>query len=137
MARVRKVHHTPAARYGALRRIEAHGMRLGRSGNKRWLYIGTGLWTLRTVRRMAERREEVLISERLLPGQRIIIANNRATIEGPVDSARPPKGRRAAKAQRKADKKATKQDAKIQAKAARGFAKQAKQADPVSTSGDA
>ena len=143
MARVRKVHHTPAAHYGALRRIEAHGMRLGRGGNKRWLYIGTGLWTLRTVRRMAERREEILISEPLRPGERLIIANNRPTIE---TGARPaaPKGRRAKKRHRKAeaaaakeqakrDEKAAKADAKMQAKIAHKEAKRPKKATPTET----
>ena len=131
---VKKVHHTPSQRIGVLRTIEMHGMRKGRGGSKHWLYVGTGLWTLRTIRRMAERREEVLISEVLKPGQRLIIANDRPTIEGPVDVARPPKGRRARKAQRKADKKAAKQEAKIQAKVARKEARRPRRKAPVETS---
>ena len=133
MARVKRVHRTAANHLGVLRRVEAHGMRMGRSGNKNWLYIGTGLWTLRTIRRMAERREEILISEPLLPGQRIIIANDRATIEGPVDTARPPTGRRAAKRQRKADHQAAEEEAKLQAKVARKTARKAKRAKPTAT----
>lgn len=62
---------------------ERRGLSQGLFNGKRgWLYIGTGLWTLRTVRRFAGRKTEVLLSEELKPGQRLIIANNRATIEG-------------------------------------------------------
>jgi hypothetical protein len=131
MARIKKVHHNPSSQYGMLRRVEAHGMRLGRGGSKYWLYVGTGLWTLRTVRRMAERREEILISEPLLPGQRIVIANDRATIEGTPAAPKPPKGRRARKAQAKANKKAAKQEAKLQAKVDAKFAKQARRAKAI------
>ena len=126
MARVKKVHRTPSSHLGPLRAIEMHGMRKGRSGNKTWFYVGTGLWTLRTVRRMAERREELLISEALKPGERIIIANDRATIEAyepRVPSA--PKGRRARRLQRKADAKQAKIDAKAAEKAAKKAAKKA------------
>ena len=111
MARPKKVHHTPAAHYGLLRRVEAHGMRMGRSGSKQWLYIGTGLWTLRTVRRMAERREEVLISETLQPGQRLIISNNRPTLEGPEPKRRQPRTKRGRKKLAKAVAKAAKAQA--------------------------
>ena len=142
MARTRKVHHTAAAHLGVLRRVEAHGMRLGRGGSKNWLYVGTGLWTLRTIRRMAERREEILISEPLRPGQRLIIANNRPTAE--EAAPKPPKGRGAKRAHRKAeasaakeqakrDEKATKADAKMQAKIARKEAKQPKKVAPAET----
>ena len=50
-------------------------------GSRGWMYLATGLWTLRTVRRFAQRRPEILISEELKPGQRIVIANGRATID--------------------------------------------------------
>lgn len=127
---------------GLLRNLETQGLRKGRTGSKYWFYLGTGLWTLRTVRRMAERREEILISEVLKPGQRLIIANDRATLEHPDAAPRPPKGRKARKAQRKADakaaeaqaksdKKAAKQEAKLQAKVDAQLAKQAKRAKPV------
>ena len=117
-------------------------MRMGRSGSKNWLYVGTGLWTLRTVRRMAERREEVLISETLQPGQRLIISNNRPTLDGPEPKRKQPRTKRgrkklakaeakAAKAQAKADAKANKREAELEAKRAAKFAKKAKQVEPT------
>ena len=89
MARTKKVHHHAVAHVGVLRRIEHLGMSRGRQGNKTWLYVGTGLWTLRTVRRLADRREEILISEPLRPGERLIISNNRPTIE--ATAPKPPR----------------------------------------------
>lgn len=143
MARTRSVHHTRQDHVGMLRRIEHLGMSKGRQGNKTWLYVGTGLWTLRTVRRLADRREEILISEPLRPGERLIIANNRPTLDRDRPAA-PPKGRRARKRHRKAeakaakeqaqrDEKAAKADAKMQAKIARKEAKRPKKAKPVET----
>lgn len=125
-----------------LRRIEHLGMSKGRRGSKTWLYVGTGLWTLRTVRRLADRREEILISEPLRPGDRLIISNDRPTIG--EAAPKPPKGRRAKKKHRKAEKqaakeqakqdeKAAKADAKMQAKIARKEAKRPKKAKPVET----
>lgn len=98
---------------GVLRTVERSGLRKGMAGSKPWFYVGTGLWTLRTVRRLAERKDEVLLSEVLKPGQRIVIANGRATIDdGPAPAAatkvKGRKGRKAAKAQQKADAKAAK-----------------------------
>lgn len=78
---------------GIFRTIERTGLRKGLAGNRTWFYVGTGLWTARTIRRMAERREEILISEPLRPGERIVIANGRATVEG--TPAPLPRGRRA------------------------------------------
>lgn len=73
---------------GLLRTAERMGFARGVAGGKKgWFYVGTGLWTLRTVRRMAERKSEVLVSETLLPGQRMVIANGRATVE--QDPAQP------------------------------------------------
>lgn len=67
---------------GLLRSAERLGINRGLFGGSRsWLYVGTGLWTLRTVRRLAQRRPEILLSEELKPGQRIVIANGRATID--------------------------------------------------------
>ncbi|MGN6695723.1 MAG: hypothetical protein ACTHN0_16220 [Aquihabitans sp.] len=142
MARTRKVHHTAQDHVGVLRRIEHLGMSRGRSGSKTWLYVGTGLWTLRTVRRLADRREEILISEPLRPGDRLIISNDRPTLGDA--SATLPRGRRAKKKYRKAqaqaakeqakrDKKAEKADAKMQAKIARKQAKKPKKVDPTET----
>ncbi len=67
---------------GLLRSAERLGVNRGVfGGSKGWFYVGSGLWTLRTVRRMAERKSQILISEELAPGQRLIIANGRATVE--------------------------------------------------------
>jgi hypothetical protein len=142
MAGTRKVHHTTQDHVGVLRRIEHLGMSRGRGGSKTWLYVGTGLWTLRTVRRLADRREEILISEPLRPGDRLIISNDRPTLgDGP---AKLPRGRRAkrkyrkaqaraAKEQAKRDEKAAKADAKMQAKIARKEARKPKKAVPAET----
>ncbi|MCU1369160.1 MAG: hypothetical protein JWO77_354 [Ilumatobacteraceae bacterium] len=143
MARTKKVPHAQAAHVGVLRRLEHLGMSKGRHGSKTWLYVGTGLWTLRAIRRLAGRREELLISEPLRPGERLIIANNRPTL-GSLSEAPEPKGRRAKKRHRKAvaeaakvqakrDKKATKADAKLQARVARKEAKRPKKAKPADT----
>jgi hypothetical protein len=105
---------------GVFRLLERTGLRKGVSGgSKPWMYVGTGLWTLRTIRRLAERKEEILISEKLAPGQRIIIANGRATIDD-LEVAAPvePKGR-----SRRAARKAAEADAKAAAKAQAAQAK--------------
>lgn len=95
---------------GLLRVAERAGITRGVfGGSKGWAYLGTGLWTLRRVRKMGERRSEVLISETLGPGDRIIIANGRATVEQAesVDAqveepeSREPLSRRARKAEKK------------------------------------
>lgn len=112
------VHHHQQDHVGVLRRLEHLGMSRGRRGSKAWLYVGTGLWTVRTVRRLADRREEVLIHEKLKPGERIIIANAIPTLDDPPPP-KPAKGRRARKAQRKAEARAAKEQAKRDAKAAR------------------
>lgn len=78
---------------GPLRTVERIGVSRGIFGNsKAWMYVGGGLWTLRTVRRLAQRKSEVLLREELQPGQRLIIANGRATLDEPAASA--PAGRR-------------------------------------------
>ena len=67
---------------GLLRTAERLGINRGLfGGNKAWFYVGTGLWTLRTVRRLASRKSEILLSEELRPGQRLVIANGRATLD--------------------------------------------------------
>lgn len=106
---------------GVLRVVERSGLRKGMAGSKPWFYVGTGLWTLRTVRRLAERKDEILVSEVLKPGQRIVIANGRATIEdgpAPAPVAKGRKGRKATKAQRKADAKLAKRAKRSKAPAA-------------------
>lgn len=67
---------------GLLRTVESLGMSRGVFGaSKGWFYVGTGLWTLRKLRSLGERKPEVLLSETLRPGDRIVIANGVATIE--------------------------------------------------------
>jgi hypothetical protein len=79
---------------GLLRSAERLGINRGLFGGSRgWFYVGTGLWTLRTVRRLAARRPEILLSEELKPGQRMVIANGRATIDD-APAAPAPSGRR-------------------------------------------
>jgi hypothetical protein len=70
---------------GILGTLQSIGMSRGVFGNsKGWFYVGTGLWTLRTVRRIAERKPEILLREEIKPGQKLVIANGRATVEGDV-----------------------------------------------------
>lgn len=97
---VKPIRRGSAAAGTLLRTVERTGIRRGLGGSKGWFYLGTGLWTLRTVRRLAERRDEVLISEILRPGERMIIANGRATIEPAPDAPAPGSGRRARRTQR-------------------------------------
>lgn len=87
---------------GVLRMAERTGLRKGLSGSKGWFYLGTGLWTLRTIRRLAADKEEILISERLKPGERIVISNAQ-TAQGE------PLGRTTRRQARKAAKKAERQ----------------------------
>jgi hypothetical protein len=55
--------------------------------SKGWLYVGTGLWTLRTVRKLAARKPEILLREEIKPGERLIIANDRGTLDAVVGAA--------------------------------------------------
>lgn len=80
---------------GLLRTAERMGIARGVFGaSKGWFYVGTGLWTLRTMRRMAERKPEILLSEELKPGQRLVIANDRASLDGTAGAAESSGGRR-------------------------------------------
>lgn len=70
------------ANAGLVRMVKWAGMdRRGFRSSRGWFYIGTGLWTLRTIRRLAARKPEILLSEVLRPGERLMIANGRATID--------------------------------------------------------
>lgn len=96
---------------GLLRTVERLGVSRGVFGaSKGWFYVGTGLWTLRKVRSLGERKPEVLLSERLRPGDRIVIANGVATIESAESrrAAAAPAGssRRARRKQKRAARKA-------------------------------
>jgi hypothetical protein len=112
----RSIRPASGAGGGVFRMVERTGLRKGVAGSKGWFYVGTGLWTVRTLRRMAARQEELLISEELKPGQRIVISNERISVEGTPTSA--PTGRRAsrkaAKAQARAEADAAKRAAKAQ-----------------------
>lgn len=71
---------------GILRTVERLGVSRGVFGaSKGWFYVGTGLWTLRKVRSLGERKTEVLMREPLRPGDRIVIANGIATIESQTE----------------------------------------------------
>jgi hypothetical protein len=122
---------------GLLRTAESLGINRGLlGGNKAWAYVGTGLWTLRRVRKMAERKSEILISENLAPGERIVIANGRATIEQTEQRGRTVRdakeGPSLSRKERKAEKKRAEQaavDAKVATKAEKKAGKKrAKQA---------
>ena len=66
---------------GVLRSLERIGVTRGVLGaSKGWFYVGTGLWTLRKVRSLGERKPEILLQEQLRPGDRVTIANGVATI---------------------------------------------------------
>lgn len=64
-----------------LRTVERLGVSRGVFGGSRgWFYVGTGLWTLRKVRTLAQRQPEILLRETLRPGDRMTIGNGVATI---------------------------------------------------------
>ena len=73
-----------------LPRLQSMGLRKGLSqGNSTWLAVGVGAWGLRKLHTMSQRQTEILLSEELKPGERIIIANGRATIEQIEDQGQP------------------------------------------------
>lgn len=103
-----------AAPSGLLGRLQGIGFArgvLGRSGP--WLWVWAGLWLFGKMR--ARAGTEVLLSERLEPGQRIVIANGRATVDdaalpvrrgrgGRIKAVREPKpSRRARRRARRAE----------------------------------
>jgi hypothetical protein len=71
-------------RGGLVDYVERRGINKGVfGGNKGWLYVGIGIWILRRMRTAARGgTPSILISEALAPGDRIIIANGRATLDG-------------------------------------------------------
>ena len=98
---------------GILRTIERVGVTRGVFGtSKGWFYVGTSLWVLRKVRAFGEGRSQLLMSEPLRPGERMVIANGVATIEAigqsPSSDVSHKTSRRARRKQRrKAGKQAT------------------------------
>lgn len=93
---------------GILRTVERLGVSRGVFGaSKGWFYVGTGLWTLRKVRSLGERKTEVLMREPLRPGDRIVIANGIATIESEREEpATPATGKATSRRRRRKQKKA-------------------------------
>lgn len=98
---------------GILRTVERLGMTRGVFGtSKGWFYVGTGLWTLRKVRTLGERKPEVLMREPLRPGDRLVIANGVATIDSRSrrllagDGDAPARSRRQRRKQKRVDRKA-------------------------------
>jgi hypothetical protein len=88
-----------------LKRLQRLGVRRGLGGaGKGWLYVGIASWGLRTLQRMASRQPEIILSEEIKPGQRIIIANDRATVD--VGAASDAKGRRGGRKGRRASRSA-------------------------------
>ena len=56
-------------------------------GRKGWFYVGIGVWGLRRLISLSRGgAPEILISEALKPGERMIIAAGRATLDSPVKS---------------------------------------------------
>jgi len=81
MPRIRSLGSTRGG--GLLRAMERTGWRRGVFGTSRgWFYVGTGLWLLRKLRGLTGRQTEILLSEELKPGQRMIISNGLVTAEG-------------------------------------------------------
>ena len=64
-----------------LRRLQRLGVYRGISGSKPWLYVGIAAWGLRTLRRMGDPKPEILLSEELRPGERVVISNARSTTD--------------------------------------------------------
>lgn len=83
-----------AQRYGF-----AEGMR-GKGGH--WLALGVGAWGLQRVRAMAKKDTEVLFTEPLAPGQRIVITNE--TITRAEETQRQKQSRKARKRAAKASR---------------------------------
>jgi len=50
-------------------------------GSRAWMAVGVTTWGYTKLKQMAERKAEVVFSEELKPGQRIIISNNRPTVD--------------------------------------------------------
>ena len=65
-----------------VRLLRRNGVRKGIFGGSRgWAAVAVGTWGYTTLKRMARREPELVFSEELKPGQRIIISNNRPTVD--------------------------------------------------------
>jgi hypothetical protein len=79
MARTGKA---PAKKGRLLSTLQSTGVRKGVLGGSRtWTMLAVGAWGLRMLIRLAQRNEEIVFSEELKPGQRLVIANGRATLD--------------------------------------------------------
>jgi hypothetical protein len=66
-----------------VRILRRNGMRKGVFGGSRgWAAVAVGTWGYTTLKRLARREPELVFSEELKPGERIIISNNRPTLGG-------------------------------------------------------
>ena len=62
--------------------LRRNGMRKGILGGSRgWAAVAVGTWGYTTLKKLARREPELVFSEELKPGERIIISNNRATLD--------------------------------------------------------
>lgn len=62
-------------------RLRRTGFRKGVQGNRAWLAVALSMWGAQKLRQLATREPEILISEELRPGDRMVIANGRATVD--------------------------------------------------------
>lgn len=98
-------------------------LRRGAAGSKPWIAVGTVVWGARLGRRLLARRERILLTEPLEPGERIVIH------EAP---RRPPRGRKARKAAKRAEREAARQAARRRSRRARkAEAKAARRAEKL------
>ena len=66
-------------------RLRRTGFRKGIQGNRTWLALGLVIWGAQKLRQLATRDAVVLVREELKPGERMIIANGRVTVDRVVD----------------------------------------------------
>jgi hypothetical protein len=78
----KKVEKGEGAEGKLLSYLRRSGTRKGFMGDsKPWLYIGAATWAFRLLRRLAHQKPEILLLEELKPGERIIVSNNRPTVD--------------------------------------------------------
>jgi hypothetical protein len=73
-----------------MRLLRRNAVRKGIFGGSRgWAAVAVGTWGYTTLKKMARREPELVFSEELKPGERIIISNNRATLDPSPQQQRP------------------------------------------------
>jgi hypothetical protein len=76
----KKVKRPPSGIWKQVARVQRLGISKGMAGaGGGWLAVGIGAWGLQRVRKLAAKDIEVLISEPLKPGDRIVITNETTT----------------------------------------------------------